>query len=328
MPAWPRSGEDKQLALHWDKTGGTLYTEVCLGRNHWETKPWSGKSTVRRLDGVLVNTADDAGPLGHAAFKEAAPGYEGRTAQVVEVKAGLSEGLIGQALIGEWLFRTQVAEPHGIKMEETMLLYKHRDNAMVWVAKQLGLVPRRLILPVTNGRMVDRATYSLRDVRLARLEKYRADHKGLWLTRIPLGGPGAGVREWRRPAQTHIPFVRVIGRQAKGLVVYDSSHEALLRDPKTRIELVVVTRKRMGRGSLGVAAAHALMFEAQYGRPFNACRLVCGVSDPAIEAATHDISSRWKLPGVTVHSVGAHGPDDDKVEMEEKAEQSTGESEG
>lgn len=321
MPTWPKTGEDKQLARYWDNSGGTLFTEVCLGRNHWSTKPWEGKSAVRRLDGLIVRTKEDAGPLGHGAFKEALEAFGGLTAQVVEVKAGLGEGLIGQALVGEWMFQHQVAKPHGMKMAKTLLLYKHQDSAMVWVAKELGLMPRRVMSPVTNGRMVDRAQYALADVRLNRLARFRERNKGLWLTRVPLGGPGAGVRQWRRPAQTWIPYVRVVNRQGKGLQVFDpADHAKLLRDKDNKVELIVVTRKRMGRGSLGVVAAHALMFEAQYGRPFTTCRLVCGAGDVAIEAACAGISSKWKLPPVKVHAVGVDGPDDETVEKEARQE--------
>jgi hypothetical protein len=46
------------------------------------------------------------------------------------------------------------------------------------------------------------------------------------------------------------------------------------------------------------------MFERQYRRPFDACAIVCGATDPAVEAACTAVGGTMGIPKVVVFATG------------------------
>jgi len=196
------------------------------------------------------------------------------------------------------MFERQVAEPFGVNVAKTIVLHRHRDPAMTWVARKLNLEPvRDEPPPAKNAPMQNREHYALYDHRLARLWAYGKSVGGLWFTRVPLGGPDCGVEEWGSSSEAWIPFVRVANETGDDVRLYEPRHRGVLLDPENRLELVVVGASRsLGRGPLGVVASHALMFERQYGRAFDSCCIVCGVSDPAVEAACTALGGTLGIP--------------------------------
>jgi hypothetical protein len=202
------------------------------------------------------------------------------------------------------MFEAQVGLPVG----SNVVLARHHDPAMRWVAKQLDVTvhnPRPLDAGKKEVFTRSRPQYALRDAPLLRVAKFRDAHGGggTWLTRVPLAGAASGVKKWKGAAQTWIGFVRTPGRDSEGIVVFDPKRHHALLDSK-ELELVVVSRHLLGRGAVGVAASHALMFAQQYGRPFARCRIVCGVGDPAIVAACGEMGSRYGVPEIEVVAVG------------------------
>ena len=308
-PTFPKTGEDHQLHAYWRATPnpGALFTEVRLGGKRWPKRPWKGQARERRLDGVIIDEPSPAKELvaqGHGAFAKALPELDGRSCEIIEVKAGLSEFVLGQALVGRWMFEAQV----GLPVRNNVVLARHHDPAMRWVAKKLDVTvhnPRPLEANKKEVFTRSRPQYALRDAPLLRVGRYRDAHGGggTWLTRVPLGGDASGVKKWKGAAQTWIGFVRVPDRDSDGIVVFDPKrHHALLDSEE--LELVVVSRHLLGRGAVGVAASHALMFAQQYGRPFARCRIVCWVADPAIVAACGEIGGRCGVPEIDVVAVG------------------------
>lgn len=74
----------------------------------------------------------------------------GRTCRLIEVKSALNEGVIGQALVGRWLFEQQVAGPFGLLVEQAAVMYRHEDPAVKWVVERLGLATIRSGVPAKN----------------------------------------------------------------------------------------------------------------------------------------------------------------------------------
>ncbi len=309
---FPKTGEDLQLDAYWRRsTRGPLFIEVRLGRDAWPARPWdslgkTGRAAERRLDGVIVlgeKHDGDHGARSHQAFAESVPRWReaARECEVIEVKAGLSEYVIGQALVGRWLFEQQV----GLPIARTLILARHQDTAMQWVAKQLGIAVDN---PREPGRQVptrSRYQYAVRDVELQRIDLYQRNHggTGMWLTRVPIAGDAWETSGDQRPAaQTFVPFIRVPGESSKGVVVFEPRHRKLL--DRDDLELVCVSRHRLGRGAVGLAASHALLFRQRYGRPVARCRIVCGVTDLAVEAACGAIGGSHGLPPVEIVEVG------------------------
>lgn len=91
MGQWPKTGEDKQLDRYWRREGGTLYTEVCLGKKYWGSAWWDGGSGTRRFDGVLVQGCDRRGRFGQGRFRKDAEALRGKAVELIEVKMGLGE---------------------------------------------------------------------------------------------------------------------------------------------------------------------------------------------------------------------------------------------
>ena len=81
---------------------------------------------------------------------------------------------------------------------------------------------------------------------------------------------------------------------------------------------VLVARNVPGRAGIGLLATQALMFEAQYGRPFTSCLVLCERLDPAIAYAYRELPKRHGLPEIHAielgELVGDGGEEDDPEE--------------
>ncbi len=315
---FPKTGEDRQLDAYWRATlRGPLFTEVRLAGSAWTARPWAslakdGAVTDRRLDGVIVEgepvEVDDA-VRGHQAFAKSVPRWreEGRACEVIEVKPGLSEWVLGQALVGRWLFERQV----GLPISRTTVLARHQDPAMVWAAGKLRIETANPRQPPKQVPMRSRFHYGLHDAQLQRIERYRRElgGEGTWLTRVPLAGPA-----WKpdggkaSAAQTYVPFMRVPGESSAGVIVFEPRHRSLL--DAEALDLVCVGRRKLGRGALGLVASYSLFFEQQYGRAPSKCTIICGQTDLAVEAACRAIGGTMRIPPVDVVEVGEVGAAD------------------
>jgi hypothetical protein len=323
-PKWPKTWEDKLLEAYWQQRGsGTLYTEVRLGKGAWKTSPTQdGDNGKFRLDAVIAESSALDGPYGHEAFRTAVEGKEVRTCEIVEVKPGLSEWVIGQALVGRCLFEAQTES--STRLGRTTVVSRHVDPAMRWVAQKLDLHVAQPLQAEKPKLMKSRPHYALKNRQLRLLAAWRkqADGAGLMLTRVPLEGPRSGVPAWEGSAPTWVRFVHVRSQKAAaGTVVYDPEHASILREAP-ELELVLVARHVPGRAGLGLLASQALMFEAQYGRAFSSCLVICGELDPAIAHAYETIPEKLGLPPIRVAEVGKIDDDDDAEEDMEEMENS------
>ena len=320
-PNWPKTWEDELLHAYWRQhERGTLYTEVRLGKGAWpSTPPWAEDCAQIRLDGVIADSSAMDGPLGHGAFQHAVKSGDVGECEIVEVKPGLSEWVMGQALVGRCFFEAQVGDPKPT-LRRTTVVSRHIDPAMRWVAHELDLHVAQPRQPTKPKLMRSRPHYALDDRQLRRLATWReqADRSGSMLTRVPLAGPASGVPAWEGSAPTWIRFVHVPSHQAaSGTVVYEPHHASILRDAP-ELQLVLVARNVPGRAGIGLLATQALMFEAQYGRPFTSCLVLCERLDPAIAYAYRELPKRHGLPEIHAielgELVGDGGEEDDPEE--------------
>lgn len=329
MGKWPKSGEDKQVDDYWREhaEGGGLYTEVCLGRTYWDAKDWEGRARQRRFDGVLALGAERGERPGrHKAFHRRVLAGEINRVELIEAKKGLGEALLGQALTGRYMFDKQIGERHGITVERDIVLYRHCDPAMLWVANKLGLKLVRSSEPKNNRRMQNRAKYKLRTGRLGRLAAFQEQNPGSILSRVPLAGPDSGVDGWKGAVETFIPFVRVAGHEGAGIRLVTPRDETFLRE-RDDLELLLVTAGGVGRGALGIIASHALMFQEQYGRPFSACRIVCRAADPATSEACRTFGGSFGVPTIEVHEMGGGSNVEEVEETDEEGDEDMGDAE-
>jgi hypothetical protein len=203
------------------------------------------------------------------------------------------------------------------KIRRTTIVSRHIDPAMRWVAQKLDLHVAQPLQAEKPQLMKSRSHYELKDAQLRRLAAWRkqADRAGLMLTRVPLAGSRSGVPAWEGSTPTWTRFVHVPSHAAApGTVVYDPEHASLLRE-SAELELVLVARHIPGRAGVGMLASQALMFEAQYGRPFTSCLVICGELEPAIAYAYETIPRKHGLPTIRVAEVGPIDvPDDDTEE--------------
>ncbi len=293
---WPKPGEDQHLAKYWaDK--GTLFTEVPLAAGHWPTRPWGAEnSEERRLDGVLWPEGPDRRIAG-VRFEKHVEDMRDASVELVEVKKALNFGVIGQALVGRWLFEQQIGRPHGIKVAKNTVLVRAEDPALVWAADELRLVRENAMPPLSGAeKRGTRKQYTLREPILERLRAFRADAPGRYLARVPLAGPGS---PWEGSLPTFIPFLRVAGAKGRTVEIYEPAFESLLRDKTVPLEQIIVNRRqRPSRGNMGTVACTAKLFKRRYGRSLSRFVIVSRKRDAALEAAITGVAKQRRLPPV------------------------------
>ena len=281
--AWPKTGEDRVLHAHWQQCdGASLYYEVGIGGPR---SPWRG-STERRLDGVLVHGAGACELRRGGAFRRDVEAAQPPLAvDVIEVKAGLSEGVVGQAIAGRWMFERQY--PH-LTVERNVVLYRHEDPAMRAAAEALGITLIRRDIPVTNKRLESRPRYRVKDTDISRVLADRELAPGLVMTRVPIGGEHSGVEAWADAVQTYVKYVRFIGSPSAGIAVFEGRAHFLELAARYAIE-VIVTLPALNRGAIGIAKTHGLMLRTQYGVPEPTLAIVVEHADPALREVCDDL---------------------------------------
>lgn len=289
---WPTTGEDRLLHAYWDGRDGTsLYYEVGIGGSR---SPWAG-STERRFDGVIVHGASARELRPGGAFRrDVAAAQAPLVVDLVEVKAGLSEGVVGQALAGRWMFERQYS---GVTVDQNVVLYRHEDPAMRAVAAELGITAVRGNIPSRNNRLESRPQYRIKDADIARLAAYRDRAPGLVMTRIPIGGGGSGIAAWAGAVQTYVKYVRFAGAPGNTMTPFETSPQ-FLELARTHGTEVVVTLAKLNRGAIGIAKTHGLMLRAQYTVPEPALVVVVEQADPALREACEALGIAVRVVGL------------------------------
>jgi hypothetical protein len=271
----------------------TIFTEVGIaGRK--KVSPWRD-STQRRLDAIrLLPPRGDMADIFKRDGTVRLLKDLGRdtSVELIEVKQGLSEAVIGQCLVGRELFARQY--PHAT-IHRTVALCKVADPAMTWVCKQLGIEYEVIENPTRPGDAHTSRTFDLfDDAMLHRMEAWRRDAGGLCFTRIPVGGDTFGPQS----GTTYATFVR-IPRGPDLLARFDTRDRFLAAVGEQAIDLIEV-RAALTRGVVGRLLAHAHLLEHQYGVRVARKLVLVGKTDEAIAWACEKL-------GVEVVVVGG-GP--------------------
>lgn len=270
--AWPKPGEDRLLeAYRRQHAALTLFLEVGIGGAN---SPWPG-SAERRIDGVAVATADEPGLFNKHQFvaHRKKSGKAWSSIKLLEAKAGLSEGVIGQLLAAKPMFE----QHHELAVGKLVALYRHEDPAMRWSAEQLGIelfrVPAKPDAGVADGLsgqpvnnpMRARHHYRLTDAAVQRARRYRAQvGGGTLVTRVPIAGTYSGTPWSGTAAPVHVQFVHLPSSTPEPIAVFEDDAAFRTQIAAARPELVLV-RRGIGRDMIGVAIVQGLLFEARYG---------------------------------------------------------------
>jgi hypothetical protein len=108
----PVSGEDRLLQKYLELVGGRIYVEVPIG-GPGGTGKWPLGCTRRRIDGVRLSINDKE--RGIFIFTGNKSRFEkdlkrSRSVDIIEVKASLNSGVIGQAIAGIDMFERQFSK--------------------------------------------------------------------------------------------------------------------------------------------------------------------------------------------------------------------------
>lgn len=294
MPVQQPKGEHKQLLDWWaEHGGGTLYREVPLAATHWEHRPW-GPSNSRRFDGVVVLGGPVEVRSGQQFRSEVQSGsLRGRTCKLIEVKSALNEGVIGQALVGRWLFEQQVAAPFGLVVEQAAVMYRHEDPAVKWVVERLGLTAIRSGVPAKNLGTALRYTGELDDPHIPPLQSFRSKFGGSFLAQIPVAGEGCDVPEWDGSVRIHVGVLWRSGPPG-GIEVCEGREHLREWTNRRAVELLVVNNAQsLMRGQFGRAQCCRWMLQRQYGLPSLPVRVLARQRDAALAAAYAALGQGW-----------------------------------
>lgn len=287
-------GEHKQLLDWWTAHGGgTLYREVPLAANFWEHRPW-GKSNPRRLDGVVVLGGSPEVRTGQQFCEDVKKGVlRGHTCRLIEVKSALNEGVLGQAAVGRWLFEQQVAGPHGLEIDRAVVMYRHEDPALKWVAERLGVATIRTEIPAKNLGSALRYTGDLVDAHLPPLVWFRSRFGGSFLAQIPIAGNDCGVPEWDGSVRVRVGVLWRPGPPG-GIEICEGREHLLAWTGDRAVELLVVNdAESLMRGQFGRAESCRWMLHRQYGLPRLPVRVLARHPDAALAAAYAALGQGW-----------------------------------
>jgi|GEM_PF-3045234 len=263
----PKPGEDTLLHNYWLHRGSkdTIYTEVGIAGRR-KASHWRDGSSQRRLDGVRLITPTTAGIHPKKGTTSLFSRFDAPV-ELIEVKQGLSEAVVGQCLVGRLLFQKQYP---GATVERTVALCKVADPEMQWVCEQpeVNIAVERIPNENRPGNaMTSRTADALTDARLAAIDPWRREHPGLYFTRVPVSGC----------------FVSLL-RLAEG-------PDLLARfDTRARFEAAVAGQPvdiievppRLSRGVVGRVVSHALLLKKLYGARVGRRRILVGKADSAI----------------------------------------------
>lgn len=130
-----RTREDNLLKQYWQDHGGQIHVEAPVGVDHG---PWAGEGSVRRLDGLRIDTPEKAILLpDESRIQEALGDHRGAAVEVIEVKQRLDRTVIGQTRAGRLLLCAR----YGLDLEQVreVVVYAEGDAALEWVCEQLGI---------------------------------------------------------------------------------------------------------------------------------------------------------------------------------------------
>lgn len=298
--------ERDMLDVWWNAQphGATLYTEVGIGGATTDFPD----ATERRLDGVVVRPT-----VGHDRRNKQDFARDSKTANwsdvdLIEVKHGLSELVLGQALVGRLMFER---DHENLRVARTLVLYRHADAAMLWMAGRLGIKVACVAPPLANRVMAKRRHYALSSSTIARVVAARGKTPSAVLTRVPLGGPGCPVRAWEGSCEIFVEMVRLLELPHPEIVVCEGG-EHFKRLAEQHGAEVIVARPKLGRGIIGLAYVHALMIKEQYGVEASAS-VVVERADPHLVGVATDL-------GVAVRMIAAvsASPDEADADLEEE----------
>lgn len=263
----PTSGEDKLLHQYWKNRGGkdTLYTEVGIAGRR-KASHWREGSTERRLDGVCLVTPTEPGIFPKKGTTGLFKGLDAPV-DIIEVKRGLSEAVIGQCLVGRLLFAKQYP---GAKIRRTIALCRVADSHLLDVCKQPGVNIHVEVIP-PQGRslhpMTSRTAYLLTDEQTQRIDPWRRERPGLYFTRVPVG-------------ESYVSLLRVA--DTPDLLAYFDTPERFRAAVSGRPVELIEVRRALTRGVVGRVVAHALMLKAMYGVEVDRRVILVGKADTAI----------------------------------------------
>lgn len=281
QPWRAESDEDRLLEAYRgrQRENATIYADVKLGgrgkRSRWPA------SKQRRVDGVIVRPGERPGIFRrHGFIERLRAGPPISSVEVLEVDVGLTEEAIGQAIAAVALWQGQ----YGIEVDRTLLLTCHADPALAWVCERLGIevAVEPISLEKKAARISNRRAYTFDEGRMRRLDAYRREVGGTWVTKVPLGGPDAGIPGWEDSAEVYLNLVRIPDGPVDAIALYDTPDRFFALVDDQPVEVVEV-RKELRRGSIGKVLSHALMLEAQYELEVARKVIVCEEADEALE---------------------------------------------
>lgn len=275
----PNTGEDRLLHRYWQARGGrdTIFTEVGVAGKR-KASHWRSDSTERRLDGVRLGKPTEPGIFPKQGTTGRFAGHDGSPVELIEVKAGLSEEVIGQSLVGRLLWTKQYTNA---PVERTIALCKIADPLLVWVCEQPSVDIHVEVIPNARkpGRlMTSRLRHMLDDRWVEALEPWRRDH--LYFTEIPLG-------------PTRVNLLRV-GAGPDLLARYDTRDRLLDAIDGRPVELIEI-RRALTRGVVGRLLAHTLLLKKEYGIDVGTKRVLVGRSDEALKWACGELGIEVEL---------------------------------
>lgn len=130
-----RTREDNLLKQYWHERGGQIHVEAPVGVDYG---PWEGEGSIRRLDGLWIDTPKRAILLpDESRIQGALDNRQGAAIEVIEVKQQLNRTVIGQTQAGRLLLCAR----YGLDLEQVseVVVCATRDPALEWVCERLRI---------------------------------------------------------------------------------------------------------------------------------------------------------------------------------------------
>jgi hypothetical protein len=191
----------------------------------------------------------------------------GSAVELIEVKQGLSEAVVGQGIVGRALFKAQYPR---LTVERTIALVKVADPRMNDVCEREGIEIHAEIIPNAakpGDEMTSRTASLFNDGWIDALEPWRARVGGLFLTGVPLGS--AKISLLHVADGPHL------------LATFDTRARFLAATAGKRVSMIEI-RTKLTRGIVGRIVAHAAMLTDEYGLRVTEKRILVGHTDAAI----------------------------------------------
>lgn len=227
----------------------------------------------------------------------------GTPVELIEVKQGLSEEVLGQCLVGRALFAEQY--PH-LRVERTVALCKVADPRMVQVCRRADVNVHVEVIPNAEkpgSPMTSRVACLFKKTWLPAIENWRTEVGGLLFTRIPLGLTNANL--------VRIPDGPDL------LATYDTRERLLAATHGQAVTLVEVRRK-LSRGVVGRVVAHAAMLHDEYGIEVGHRVLFVGKADEAIVWSCERFGIEVRVVPSAEAAMGEGEDEDDEEDQQDE----------